>query len=215
MAPQEEPLDALHIGGGGFTIPRYLSATRPGSRSLVLELDPTVLAVAREELGLVTSDDLRVRVGDARLGLATEPDDAYELVVGDAFGGLAVPWHLTTQEFVSEIQRVLRPGGMYVVNVIDYPPLGFARAEAATLQAVFGHVALIAPEGRVEGRSGGNIVLAASGSPIPRESILEANRLRFGDDEIITEGPELEAFIAGAHVLSDDFAPVDQLLSQR
>ncbi|MDQ3492701.1 MAG: fused MFS/spermidine synthase, partial [Chloroflexota bacterium] len=70
MAPDQEPLAALHIGGGGFTIPRYLATTRPGSTSLVLELDPTVLAVAREELGLVTSDDLRVRVGDARLGLA-------------------------------------------------------------------------------------------------------------------------------------------------
>lgn len=210
-----EPLDALHIGGGGFTIPRYLAATRPGSTSLVLELDPTVLAVAREELGLVTSEDLRVRVGDARLGLATEADDTYDLVVGDAFGGLAVPWHLTTQEFVSEIQRVLRPDGTYVVNVIDYPPLGFARAEAATLRAVFGHVAVIAPEGRIEGRSGGNIVLVATASPIPRGAILEANRLRFGNAEVITEGPELDLFIAGATVLTDDFAPVDQLLSQR
>jgi spermidine synthase len=158
---------------------------------------------------------LRVRVGDARLGLATEPDDAYDLVVGDAFGGLAVPWHLTTREFVAEIQRVLRPDGLYVVNVIDYPPFGFARAEAATLRAVFSHVAVIGPQDRVEGRSGGNIVLAASDAPIPRESILEANRLRFGGDEIITDGPELETFIAGARVLTDDFAPVDQLLSQR
>ena len=215
VATEEQPLSALHIGGGGFTIPRYLAATRPGSTSLVLELDPTVLAVAREELGLATSDDLRVRVGDARLGLATEPDDAYDLVVGDAFGGLAVPWHLTTLDFVAQIQRVLRPDGLYVVNVIDYPPLGFARAEAATLRAVFPHVAVIAPEGRIEGRSGGNIVLVASDALLPHEAILEANGLRFGGDEIITDGPELEAFIAGAHVLTDDFAPVDQLLSQR
>ncbi len=215
MAPEEQPLDALHIGGGGFTLPRYLAATRPGSSSLVLELDPTVFDVAREDLGLVTSEDLRVRVGDARLGLASEPAAAYDLVVGDAFGGLAVPWHLTTREFVTEIQRALRPGGMYVVNVIDYPPLSFARAEAATLRAVFGHVAVIAPESRIEGRSGGNIMLVASDSPIPRESILEANRLRFGDDEVVTAETGLGAFIAGAAVLTDDFAPVDQLLSQR
>lgn len=215
MAPAEEPLSALHIGGGGFTIPRYLAATRPGSASLVLELDPAVVEVARDELGLMTSDALRVSVGDARLGLTTEPDDGYDLVVGDAFGGLAVPWHLTTREFVAEIQRVLRPDGLYVVNVIDYPPLGFARAEAATLRAVFPHVAVIAPQGRIAGNSGGNIVLAASDSPLPRGGILEANRLRFGGDEIITEGPELDAFINGVAVLTDDFAPVDQLLSQR
>ena len=215
MAPEAQPISALHIGGGGFTLPRYLAATRPGSTSLVLELDPTVVAVAREELGLVTSDELRVRVGDARLALGALPADAYDLVVGDAFGGLAVPWHLTTREFVAEVGRVLRPGGLYVINVIDYPPLAFARAEAATLRVVFPHVAVIAPEARVAGRSGGNIVLVASDSPIPAGAILEANRLRLGDDEVVWEGDDLDAFIGEAAVLTDDFAPVDQLLSPR
>jgi spermidine synthase len=215
MAPEAQPISALHIGGGGFTLPRYLAATRPDSTSLVLELDPTVLAVAQEELGLVTSDDLRVRVGDARLALAALPADAYDLVVGDAFGGLAVPWHLTTREFAAEVGRVLRPGGLYVINVIDYPPLAFARAEAATLRVVFPHVAVIAPEARVAGRSGGNIVLVASDSPIPAGAILEANRLRLGDDEVVAEGADLDAFIGEAAVLTDDFAPVDQLLSPR
>jgi MFS family permease len=98
MAPAGESLTALHIGGGGFTMPRYLAATRPGSTNRVLELDPVVLQTAREELGLVTGPDLTVALGDARLGIESEPDDAYQLVIGDAFGGLAVPWHLTTTE---------------------------------------------------------------------------------------------------------------------
>lgn len=38
--PPGAPLDVLHLGGGGFTLPRYVSATRPGSRNLVVELDP-------------------------------------------------------------------------------------------------------------------------------------------------------------------------------
>ena len=62
-------------------------------------------------------------------------------MVGDAFGGLAVPWHLTTTEFLSEVTRVLRPGGMYVANIIDYPPLRFVRAEAAMLATAFTKVA--------------------------------------------------------------------------
>ena len=41
--PDHRALDALHIGGGGFTLPRYLAATNPGTRSTVLEIDPTVL----------------------------------------------------------------------------------------------------------------------------------------------------------------------------
>ena len=50
-------LDVLHLGGGGFTFPRYLEATRPGARQTVLELDPRILEVAAvTELGFVPSD---------------------------------------------------------------------------------------------------------------------------------------------------------------
>ena len=111
IAPAGEPIDAVHLGGGGFTIPRYLAATRPGSTSVVLELDPGIVDVAEDELGLVLDEDLRVVTGDARVALADVATDSADLVVGDAFGGRAVPWHLTTTEFASDIQRVLRDGG--------------------------------------------------------------------------------------------------------
>ncbi len=208
-----QPLRGLFVGGGGFTLPRYLAATRPGSVGRVLELDPTVVAVAREELGLVTSQALSVRIGDARLAIAQEPADAYDLVVGDAFSGLAVPWHLTTREMLNEVRRVMRPGGLYVINLIDYPPLGFARAEAATLRDVFQHVAVIAPRARIEGRAGGGLILVGSEAPIPTDAILAENRRRLDDDSIVTAGAGLETFIGDARVLTDDFAPVDQLLS--
>ena len=60
----DRPIDVLHLGGGGFTFPRYLEATRPGARQVVLELDPRVLQVAREQLGFTPSDDAR-RSGSA------------------------------------------------------------------------------------------------------------------------------------------------------
>lgn len=213
IEPAAAPLRALHIGGGGFTLPRYLAATRPGSTSLVLELDPEVLAVARDELGLVTSEELEVRLGDARLGVANETSDSYDLVVGDAFGGLAVPWDLTTREMVEEVKRVLHPTGIYVLNVIDYPPLGFARAETATLRAVFPHLAVIAPPARIARRDGGNIILIASETPLPLTSILDNNRSRLDDDLVIGDQFGLDDFIGDALVLTDDFAPVDQLLT--
>ncbi len=50
MAPPGQPIDAVHIGGGGFTIPRYVAATRPGSDDLVLELDPGVVRVAEDAM---------------------------------------------------------------------------------------------------------------------------------------------------------------------
>lgn len=207
-----QAVDALHIGGGGFTLPRYLAAVRPGSSSLVLELDPTLVQLAREELGLRTGEDLRVIEGDARLALAQQPADSYDVVIGDAFGGLAVPWHLTTREVVQEIRRTLRSDGVYALNLIDYPPLGFARAEAATLAAVFDHVAVIAPPQRIAGRGGGNFVMVASDAPMDLAAVQEHNDAR-GDDDAVAAGAELEAFIDGAPVLTDAFAPVDQLLT--
>ena len=206
------PLTALHIGGGGFTMPRYLESARPGSRSLVLELDPTLVRIAEDELGLRQSADLQVRVGDARVAVRDQPSDAYDLVIGDAFGGLAVPWHLTTQEFTRQVHRTLTPQGVYAVNLIDYPPLGFARAEAATLRSVFNHVAVIAPQDRIQRRAGGNFVLVASDAPIDAEAIATANAAR-GDGDVIATGEQLDAFIGNVPVLTDDYAPVDQLLT--
>ena len=206
------PITALHIGGGGFTMPRYLESARPGSRSLVLELDPTLVRIAEDELGLRQSADLQVRVGDARVAVRDQPSNAYDLVIGDAFGGLAVPWHLTTQEFTRQVHRTLTPQGVYAVNLIDYPPLGFARAEAATLGSVFDHVAVIAPQDRIQRRAGGNFVLVASDVPIDAEAITAENAAR-GDDDVVATGEQLDAFIGEVPVLTDDYAPVDQLLT--
>ena len=210
--PPRAPVDALHIGGGGFTIPRYVDATRPGSRSLVLEVDPALLKLARERLGLRTRPELAVRTGDARVALARERRGGRDLVVGDAFGGLAVPWHLTTLEVVREVRRTLTPRGVYALNVIDYPPLRFARAEAHTLAQGFRHVALLAPPESVSGRSGGNFVLLASQAPLPLEGLRERIAARGGREEVVS-GRALGSFFAGAPLLTDEYAPVDQLLT--
>jgi spermidine synthase len=203
-------IDALHLGGGGFTLPGYLRSTRPGSRQQVVELDGGLVELDKRSLGLVTGPDLRVRVGDARVGLAAQPAASYDLVVGDAFGYLVVPWHLATKEMIADISRVLRPGGVYAQNVIDYPPNRFIRAELATVAAVFPHVALIAPPRALAGEVGANFVIVASHAPLPLDAI--RSRLA-GLPEPVTLQPDA-SFAAGARVLTDDFAPVDQLLSR-
>jgi spermidine synthase len=192
-------------------VPGYLRATRPGSDQLVLELDGGLVELDKRKLGLVTGPDLRVRIGDARVGVAQRPSASYDLVVGDAFGHLVVPWHLATREMATDISRTLRPGGVYAQNVIDYPPDRFIRAELATVQAVFPHVALIAPEAALAGEVGSNFVIVASRSPLPLTA-LGARLTRVEKPVKLLSGPGLTTYIGGARVLTDDFAPVDRLL---
>ena len=206
-------LDGLHIGGGGFTMPRYLTATYPGSRHVVFELDPDLVDLSRGRLALVTGPDIRVEVGDARLLTRRLPNDSQDVVVGDAFGDLSVPWHLTTREFLTDVRRVMRPDGVYVLNLIDYLPLRFARAEAATLAAVFRHVAVLAPTNFLAGEQGGNFVLAASDRPFDVARIDRLIQTRSGQEKVAADA-EATAFAGGARVLTDDYAPVDQWLAR-
>ncbi|MCI4062861.1 fused MFS/spermidine synthase [Micromonospora sp. R77] len=211
-APDGQRLDALHLGGGGFTVPRYLAATRPGTDNLVFEIDGGLVDLDRRKLGVRTGPDLRARVGDARVLLGGEPTDSRDLVVGDAFGHLVVPWHLATREMAGEIRRVLRPGGVYVQNVIDTPPGRFVRSELATVAAEFHHVALIAPPWAIAGEAGANFLLVASDAPLPLSRIIV--RLRgLPEPAVLLHGDELTSYVGDALVLTDDYAPVDQLLA--
>ncbi|MCW2618352.1 MAG: putative spermidine synthase, partial [Modestobacter sp.] len=195
-----------------LTLPRYLAAVRPGTVSRVLEVDPGVVELDTDELGLQTSDQLQVRVGDARVGLQDEPAGERDLVVGDAFGGLSVPWQLTTVEALRLVDDTLTSDGVYAVNLIDNPPLSFVRAELATLREVFPEVLLLARAPVLAGEDGGNVVAVASRRALPVGQ-LAAALAGHGLAWQVAAGAELTGFIGDAVVLTDDFAPVDQLLT--
>jgi spermidine synthase len=207
-------VDVLYIGGGGFSLPRHLESAYPASTHTVLELDPVVLATARSELGFAPTERTAVIVGDARLSTGGLPTDGYDLVIGDAFGGLSVPWHLTTREFLTEIDRLMLPDGRYLMNVIDGDALRFARAETATLRSLFEHVVVIAGGPPLGSHAGGNLVLVASHEPIEAEDILARIRARGDGGELLSLPADLAAFTDGVALLTDDYAPVDQLLGR-
>jgi spermidine synthase len=206
MFPAKKPLDVVFVGGGGFTLPRWLLATRPGSGAKVLEVDGELVDFDEEHLGVRPSAEMEIEVGDARIAMLDVPDESSDVVVGDAFGNYSVPWHLTTSEWIGEVRRVLRPGGLYALNVIDLEKLELLRAEAATVLDSFEHVRLVT-FGAPGELFGGNGVLLASDRPIPDRALL--------DDELSTamDQATLESFAADAEILRDDFAPADQLLT--
>ena len=202
---RDEPLRVVHIGGGALTVPTWTQTTRPGSEQTVFEIDDELIDLVVDEFDRSTGPGtgLDVIAGDARLSLVDVPDASVDVVIGDAFGRRPVPCHLATQEFVNEVVRTLRPGGVYALNVIDGARLDFLRAETATVASIFPYVEVVLGASAAEGRLG-NSVIVASGSPIDRS--------RF-DPEGGRLVEDLGAFTGGADVLTDDFAPVDQLLT--
>lgn len=210
MAP-EGPIDMVSIGGGGFTLPGYLEHTRPGSGNIVLEIDAELVEIGRTELAL--TNETEVIVADARTSIRDLPDDHADVVVGDAYSGTSVPWHLTTVEFTEQVRRILSPGGVYAMNVIDYGDLDFVKAAGATVAEVFSHVALLAPPPYLSGAGGGNFILVAADQEIDTAALVSAIRARGGIENAI-EGEALRRFIGEAPILTDDYAPVDQMLGR-
>jgi MFS family permease len=199
------PLDAVFVGGGAFTLPRWLEVTRPGSRSNVLEVDGKLVEFDRKNFGLRTSPDLRATVGDARLTMQDEPAGSADVIVGDAFSSRTVPWQLMTTEWLHDVRRVLRPDGFYALNMVDRRPLSLLRAEAATLLATFTNIRLITLPGEAGRPAGGNEVMLASDGPLPPERAPEVGGARTYDRAAVVR------LVAGAKPLRDDYAPVDQL----
>lgn len=195
-------IDAVHVGGGACTLARYVAATRPGSRQVVLEPDAGLVQLVRERLPLRTVPGLKVRVVDGRSGLAALPDAADDLVVLDAFAAAVMPAELATEEFAREVRRVLRPSGVFLINVADGSGLAFARRLVATVRTIYRHALLLGEPGVLRGRRFGNLIIAASAVPLPvaeltRRAAGGMMRARCMDDDA------LAGFSSGAAPLRD------------
>ncbi|WP_172967798.1 spermidine synthase [Micromonospora sp. WMMD754] len=202
-APSGRPLRVLHLGGGALTLPRWLAATRPGSPQRVVERDPGVVDLVRRKLPRVPPEVV-VALGDARDAVGDAPAGAYDVVVADVYRAAVMPPHVAAVEFVAEVARVLRPDGLYLVNLTDLPPLAHTRAQVATLRAVFADVCLLTDRRMLRGRRYGNVVLAGALRP----DRLPVRRLaaRVAGDPVpgtMLHGATLDAFADGALPVTD------------
>jgi spermidine synthase len=203
-APRGAALRALHLGAGGLTIPRYLAATRPGSRQRVVERDARLAKLVQQVLPVPPAAGIRLRVLDARDAVSQSPDGRYDVVVGDVFRGARMPRRVASAEFAAQVARVLGAGGLYVLNVTDQPPLAFSRVQAATLRSVFGDVCVVGDPGMLRGKRFGNVVLAAAREPGGLPSDRLARRVALDQPRgRLLHGADVDAFIGGAHPLHD------------
>lgn len=210
-----QPLTAIHLGAGALTIPRYIEATRPGSRQQVIELEPALWDLVRENLPLPRGAAVRVRIGDARAGLGRLPAGlvgAADLIVSDVYSGAQTPPHLTTVEFYTEAARFLAPDGVLLVNVADGAGLAFARRQVATIGRVLEHVIVLAEVQTLKGRRFGNLVVAASRAPLPTEWL--PRLMAAGPHPAkVAQGAEVVEFARGARIATDADATASPLPS--
>ncbi len=200
-----QPLTAVHLGAGALTLPRYIAHTRPGSRQQVVELEQPLVDLVRDALPLPRGAQVRVRIGDARAVAEKLPAGlmgAADLVVSDVFAGAQTPAHLTTVEYYRVLARLLGPEGVLLVNVADGAGLAFARRQVATVREVLSEVLLLAEVQLLKGRRFGNIVIAASASPLPSEWL--PRLMAAGPFPAkVAQGAEIEEFARGARVSTD------------
>jgi spermidine synthase len=213
QARGDGPPRALLIGGGGYTYPRYLAATYPGAVVEVAEIDPAVTQAAYTHMGVAPDAAVVSYNRDARIVV----DDLlaagrqYDLIFGDAFNDLSIPYHLTTREFAAKLSRLLAPGGVYVALVIDNPTEGeFMRAYARTLETVFPRIAVLTGQTSAELRGLATYVVAASAEPLDAARLDNpGNRVR-----VVSDARVAEWLAAGRSlVLTDDYVPVDNLMA--
>jgi spermidine synthase len=200
----------LHLGGGAFTLARYVAATRPRSSQQVVELDASLVELVRRELPLDRTWRVRVRTGDAREVVGRLRDGAFDLVVLDVFAGARTPAHLASTEFLAEVADVMAPAATYAANVTDGGALAFARGQVATLQAVFPQSCLVADPAVLRGRRFGNLLLVGSRHPLPVDH-LTARAAADRSSGRLLHGPDLERFRAGARPVHDADAAASPL----
>lgn len=200
------PFQTLHVGGGACTLPRYLAATRPGSTQLVFDPDGELLEFVRERLDLRSVPQLRVRISDGREGVASRRDDSADLLVLDAFVSAAMPSKLMTGEFIADVARVLRPSGTFVANISDGPGLAFVKRVIATVADVFEDVVLLGDPGVLRGRRFGNLVIAASASPLPVDEITRRSASAAFPARLMV-GDKVRELHQGAKPITDEDLP--------
>ncbi|MGI9315943.1 MAG: fused MFS/spermidine synthase, partial [bacterium] len=205
-------LSYFFAGGGAYTHPRAINYRYPKAEVVVSEIDPAVTKVAQQKLFLDTSD-LIIHHADTRTVLQRLDDAVFDIAVTDVFHDVGIPPHLTTLEYHRLTARKLRPGGLYLLNVVDlFPSNKLVQSMYLTLKQEFDYVGVWI-ENPPEKETRLTFVLAASDTALNVsriDSLSGEQRTWFDIGEFI----EQQATRYQPPVLTDNYAPVERLLNK-
>ncbi|BCO32457.1 hypothetical protein TspCOW1_25600 [Thiohalobacter sp. COW1] len=209
---RSESLRWFFIGGGAYTLPRAVRARSPAADVTVAELDPLVTRTSEQQLFLDTTG-MRLLHADARIALQRQPPANFDVIVGDAFHDISVPYHLVTREFARLVRTRLAPDGLYLLNVVDsFPDSRLVKSIMKTLATEFTHVDVWLDQIPAEPMRLA-LVISAGNGPAPPPVLaarhgLERRWMRITEPLRQTGTP-----LAQLPLLSDDFVPVERLVS--
>jgi len=204
----EGPLAITHVGGAGLTLPRYVEHTRPGSTQVVLEPNEALTALVRKQIPLPRQHRIRVRGVPGREGLRALRDGSADVVVVDAFADNRVPADLTSDEWFADVVRVLRPGGVLLVNTADEVDLRHTARLHATINRHLPEVLAIAQVEVWKRRRFGNLVLAACRGDVLDPVAVRREVARMTFPSTVLAGAALARRLGNARPFTDeDCAP--------
>jgi len=221
QAGKRDSLNALFLGGGGYTLPRLIDARYPQAKCDVVEIDPEVTRVGLRYLGVAEARHIRSFNEDARWFIMNSKDKGkYDLVFGDAFNDLSIPYHLTTKEFALQLKSLMKPDGLLMANVIDSFKKGlFMPAYIRTLEEVFGkgNVHLLTLGGDYDAMGISTHVVLASPQKLDLDNFVTTIQGN-GKEEMnanVMPSDRLQQYLKERPtvVLTDDYVPVDNLIA--
>jgi spermidine synthase len=217
--PRDATFTTLTIGGGGYTLPRAMEIYFSNAKIDVVEIDPEVTRVAHTYLGLSPRTRVKTFNMDGRW-YVMHCKEKYDIIFIDAVNDLSIPYHLTTKEFAECLSGILNPQGIVLTNIPESFQKGlFLSSYIKTFQHVFGrgNVYLIAVSPDYEVRPLTTFVVAAGkGNFIINDFYVFLERYRKGNSQSFRVSDESLGKLLnrkGSKLITDDYAPVDNLIA--
>jgi spermidine synthase len=221
QADKRRSFKALFIGGGGYTLPRFIEAKYPQAGIDVVEIDPDITRVVKSYLGVSEDTKIRSFNEDGRwFVMNSKEQGSYDFIFGDAFNDLSIPYHLTTKEFAMQLKRLLKPDGLLLANVIDSFKKGaFMPSYIRTLEEVFGkgNVHLITLSSDYDHIGISTCVVVASPQRLDIDDFVKTGKGKDGKEMTSHVMPQdrLQQYLKERYsvILTDDYVPVDNLIA--
>ena len=212
--------NVLFIGGGGYTMPKLIETAYPDWSIEVIEIDSEVTEVAHAYFALPRDTSIVTYNVDARMKARELTENTYDMIVGDAFNDFSVPYQLTTMEFNERVKELLKPEGIFIVNIVDNLTTGrFLRAYVHTLSQTFDQVYVLRDDDLWEDDPRNNVtyVVVGTDGEVTAWDLRSSNAVAGWHEPVSRFMPEdvrARWFARQKPItLTDGFVPVDQMLA--